>query len=74
MLNCAYHPVNGMKVVDNDEFEKLLATGVWFKHPTEAKNMREDYEKRLQDQRLHAPKRKGRGNSKQASTNGGSST
>jgi hypothetical protein len=68
--NCIYHPVNEMRVVDDTEYERLLETGVWFKHPNEAKQMRSDYEKRLQDKRLHAPKRKGRGNREQTPNDG----
>ena len=38
MLNCVYHAVDEMRVVNNDEREKLLATGVWFDSPGEAKS------------------------------------
>jgi hypothetical protein len=51
VINCIYHPVHGMRVVQQDEYERLLATGVWFAHPTEAKNMRKDYEKQIHDER-----------------------
>ncbi|HXK00706.1 MAG TPA: hypothetical protein VNF93_02330 [Buchnera sp. (in: enterobacteria)] len=44
MINCIYHPVYPMRVVDDEEYEKLLATKEWFKHPNEAKQVREKYE------------------------------
>jgi len=69
MLNCIYHPVNEMKVVEDEEYEDLLTTGVWFKHPTEAKAMREKYE-----QRLHNARRKGSSNSEQKARDGRSAT
>lgn len=64
--NCIYHPVNDMRVVDDAEYQTLLDTGVWFKHPNEAKNMREHYE-----QRLHDEKRKGSGNRRKKALDGG---
>jgi hypothetical protein len=72
--NCIYHPLNEMRVVDDETYEDLLSTGVWFKHPNDAKAMREKYEKRLQDPGLHPKKRKGRGNREQAPTDGRSAT
>lgn len=47
MINCIYHPTYPMRVVDNEEYEKLLSTGNWFKNPNEAKEVREKYEKQI---------------------------
>lgn len=47
MLNCIYHPVDEMRVVDNDEREKLLATGVWFDSPAEAMALRKKHENEI---------------------------
>lgn len=47
MLHCVYHPTEEMRVVEDDEKAKLLATGVWFGHPNEAKDMREKYEHQI---------------------------
>lgn len=69
MLTCLYHPVNEFRVVPDEEVEDLLASGVWFKNPTDAQNMRLKYE-----QRLHDEKRKGSGNRKQKTRDGGSAT
>jgi hypothetical protein len=64
MLNCIYHPTNDMRVVEDDEYETLLATGVWFKHPNEAKKVREDYEKRILDERNSADRKTKKSNGK----------
>jgi len=48
MLNCVYHPVEKMKVVSDEERVSLLATGTWFDTPNEAKQLRKDYERRIQ--------------------------
>lgn len=50
MLNCIYHPTDPMRVVEDDEYKKLLSTGFWFAHPTEAKKEREKYEQRIHDE------------------------
>ncbi len=55
MLNCVYHPVNSMRVVDNKERERLLASGFWFDSPYEAKKSREKVEKQIMDEPKAAP-------------------
>jgi hypothetical protein len=67
--NCVYHPVHEMRVVSDAEKEQLLATGVWFDHPTKAKDMRAKHE-----QRLHNEGRKGSRNRKPKARDGGSAT
>ena len=45
--SCLYHPTDGMRVIEQDQetqYKRLLATGVWFDHPTKAKEWRENYE------------------------------
>lgn len=37
MLNCVYHAKDDMRVVEDDEKEKLIASGEWFDHPNLAK-------------------------------------
>ncbi len=49
MLCCVYHPTDNMRVVEDVERDKLLATGVWFNTPNEAKQLRADYERRIRD-------------------------
>ncbi len=36
MLTCVFHPLDGMRVVEDDEAEPLLASGVWFDSPKKA--------------------------------------
>lgn len=45
MLTCVYHPIDEMRVVEDDEAELLLASGVWFDSPTKAK----EYRNRVED-------------------------
>ncbi len=40
MLTCVFHPIDAMRVVEEDEAETLRASGVWFDSPTEAKAYR----------------------------------
>jgi len=38
--SCLYHPNDGMRVIeaqDEDEYRRLLSTGMWFDHPNKAK-------------------------------------
>lgn len=49
-LACVYHPVEEMQVVTFEERERLIATGMWFKYPNEAKEMREHHEKQIRQQ------------------------
>jgi len=49
MLCCVYHPTDNMRVVDDVERDKLLASGAWFNTPNEAKQMRAEYERRIRD-------------------------
>jgi len=50
MLNCVYHPIDSMRVVDNEERERLLASGVWFDSPVKAKAYREKVESEIKDE------------------------
>ena len=59
MLNCIYHPVYPMRVVDDEVYKDLLASGEWFKHPNEAKQVRQDYERQIRrDEGQRVRKRK----------------
>lgn len=50
-LSCLYHPTQEMIVTDDeDHYNKLIASGVWFDHPTKAKNMRNTYEEQIRQQ------------------------
>jgi len=47
MLCCVYHVNKEMRVVEQEEADKLVATGVWFNSPYEAKEVREKYERQI---------------------------
>lgn len=47
MLNCIYHFTGDIQVVDNDDRDKMIATGAWFDHPNKAKAYRESLEKEM---------------------------
>lgn len=51
MLTCLYHPIDEPRVVELDEAEKLLASGVWFDSPVKAKAYREQVEKEIRDEK-----------------------
>lgn len=44
MLNCIWHITLGERVVQTEEFNKLLTTGDYFRTPWEAKKAREERE------------------------------
>lgn len=67
MLYCLYHPTLEMQVVDDEEREILLETGVWFDHPLQAQQMRLDYERQIQNERTK-PQRENE--SRQSETSG----
>jgi hypothetical protein len=49
MLTCIYHPTDNMRVVEDVERDRLVASGAWFDTPTEAKQMRAEYERRIRE-------------------------
>lgn len=50
MLNCVYHPIDNMRVVENEERERLIASGFWFDSPDDAKKSREKVEQQIKDE------------------------
>lgn len=44
-LACIYHKSLGMRVVDNDTRERLVASGEWFRHPNDLKIKEQNDEK-----------------------------
>lgn len=57
MLTCVFHPIDKMRVVEDEEAEKLKASGVWFDSPTEARSYRESVEKDIQDEKASVVKK-----------------
>ena len=41
MLTCVYHPLDKMRIVEDDEATRLKATGAWFDCPKKAREYRE---------------------------------
>lgn len=66
MLKCVYHPIHRFQVVEDDEADKLIATGVWFDTPTKATLYREKVEDEIRQESKEAqkpPKNKTKGKS-----------
>jgi hypothetical protein len=57
MLTCVYHPIDDMRVVENDEADRLKASGVWFDSPKKAKEYRAKVEDEIrQESEAEKPK------------------
>lgn len=68
MLTCVYHPIDDMRVVEEDEAERLMASGVWFDCPAKAKSYRakvEDEIKNESKEELPKAKLKGKADERQ---------
>ncbi|HHF7341054.1 TPA: hypothetical protein ACPSKZ_000679 [Legionella anisa] len=50
MLTCVYHPIDGKIVVQADEAERLMETGVWFDCPKKAKDYRNKVEEEIKQE------------------------
>jgi hypothetical protein len=50
MLTCVFHPINKFQVVEDDEAERLLASGVWFDSPDKANRYREEVEDEIKSE------------------------
>lgn len=57
MLTCVYHPIDHFRVVEDDEAERLKATGVWFDSPKKAQEYRLQVEAEIKAEK---PKPKGK--------------
>jgi hypothetical protein len=51
MLTCVYHPIDDMRVVEEDEAETLRASGVWFDSPTLAREYRAKVEQEIKKEK-----------------------
>lgn len=50
-MRLLHHPYNGVLVVEDEHFDKAIASGEWYAHPLEAKKVRLENEiKRLHDE------------------------
>jgi len=50
MLTFLFHPIDEPRVVEEDEAEKMLASGVWFDSPLTAKQYREKVEQEIKNE------------------------
>ena len=50
MLTCVYHPIDPCRYLEDDEADKLKATGVWFDSPVKAKQYREKLEAEIKQE------------------------
>jgi len=50
MLTCVFHPIDAMRVVEEDEAEKLMASGVWFDSPQKAQQYRDKVEDEIKQE------------------------
>ena len=58
MLSCVYHPIDDMRVVDVEEEQKLLESGVWFDSPAKAMEYKLKVEKDVKAKKLSKSKEK----------------
>lgn len=56
MLTCVHSPIDPMRVVEQDEAERLKATGVWFDCPAKARKYREKVEEEIKQESLESEK------------------
>lgn len=61
MLTCVFHPLEPMRVVEDDEAERLKTLGAWFDCPSKAQKYREKVEAEVQDEKdkESTPKQRG---------------
>lgn len=50
MLTCVYHPIDDVRVVEDDEAERLKASGFWFDSPAKAKEYRLKVENEIKEE------------------------
>lgn len=71
MLTCVYHPIDDMRVVEEDEANRLKALGVWFDCPKKAKDYRAKVEDEIKNEPLvKEPKAKLKGKTHERQQNG----
>lgn len=47
MLTCVFHPIDPMRVEEDDVANTLLASGVWFDSPAKARAYRDQVESEI---------------------------
>jgi hypothetical protein len=64
MLTCIYHPLDHFRVVEHDEAEHLIESGVWFDCPTKAKAYKSKVEQDVKNEKAEAEKPKAKAQTK----------
>jgi hypothetical protein len=64
MLTCIYHPLDPFRVVEHDEAERLIESGVWFDCPAKAKAYKKGVEQEVKKEKEDAEKTKSKGQNK----------
>lgn len=64
MLCCVFHPTAPMRVVEEDERDELLKTGLWFNSPADAKVLKKRCEDKIKEEDESNEKRNGKDVSK----------
>ena len=62
MLTCVYHPIDDVRVVEEDEAERLMLSGVWFDSPVKAREYRLKVESDIKKESDSKSKIKGKSN------------
>lgn len=65
MLTCIYHPLDHYRVVEHDEAERLIESGVWFDCPSKARAYKEGVEEDVKNEKAQAEKQKSKGQTKE---------
>jgi len=65
MLTCIYHPLDHFRVVEHDEAERLIESGVWFDCPAKAQAYRNKVEQDVKSEKAEANKPKAKGPTKE---------
>lgn len=60
MLTCVFHPLDPMRVVEEDEAQTMMASGVWFDSPQKARDYRVKVEQEVLEEKEPSAKPKGK--------------
>lgn len=65
MLTCIYHPLDHYRVVEHDEAEHLIESGVWFDCPNKAKAYKKKVEEDIKNEKAQDSNPKAKGQTKE---------
>lgn len=64
MLTCVYHPIDKMRVLESEDAQNLISTGVWFDCPKKASEYRAKVELDIKNEKSVKINEKSKGKSK----------